>query len=153
MIKVKTNILISAPHIVIPNTYWNPLLGEILREADLITESQLQTILQDKLNYRSYRIGELIALRGWLKQETVDFFAEDWKTYLKEGPQYPIGEYLKQAGFLDQEDIKNILAQQKQLEMRFGEIAVAQGFLKPTTLNFFLNNLFCQAADDTLFII
>lgn len=153
MKKVKSNIIISAPHIVVPHTYWNPLLGEILREADLITESQLQTILQDKLNYRSYSIGELIALRGWLKQETVDFFAEDWKTYLKKGPQYPIGEYLKQAGFLDQEDIENILDQQKQLEMRFGEIAVAQGFLKPTTLHFFLNNLFCQAADDTLFVV
>ena len=153
MKKVKSQIIISAPHMVIPNTYWNPLLGEILREADLITESQLETILQDKLHYRSYRIGELIALRGWLKQETVDFFADDWETCLKQGPQYPIGEYLKQAGFLEQEDIKNILDQQQQLEMRFGEIAVARGFLKPTTLNFFLNHLFCQAPDDTLFVV
>ncbi|MGK7939042.1 MAG: hypothetical protein AB4062_02565 [Crocosphaera sp.] len=145
--------MISAPHIVIPNTYWNPLLGEVLREADLLTESQLQTVLQDQLHYSSYRIGEIIALRGWLKQETVDFFAEDWATYLKQEPQYPLGEYLKQAGLLKKEDIEHILSQQKQLEMRFGEIAVAQGLIKPTTLNFFLNHLFCQAADDTLFIV
>ncbi|MDJ0511414.1 MAG: hypothetical protein QNJ64_19500 [Crocosphaera sp.] len=153
MKKVKSNIIISDPHVFVPNTYWNPLLGEVLREADLLTDSQLEMILRDKLHYRGYRIGELIALRGWLKQETVDFFAEDWITYLKEEPQYPIGEYLKQAGLLKKEDINNILDKQRQLEMRFGEIAVAQGLIKPKTLNFFLNHLFSKADDDTLFIV
>ncbi|MGK7886357.1 MAG: hypothetical protein AB4057_17260, partial [Crocosphaera sp.] len=74
---MKSNIIISAPHIVVPQNYWKPLLGEILRDADLITEAQLQTVLRDQQEYKDQKIGEILALRGWLKQETVDFFAEE----------------------------------------------------------------------------
>ncbi|MDJ0732451.1 MAG: hypothetical protein QNJ33_20995 [Crocosphaera sp.] len=150
--KVKSNIIISAPHIVIPNNYWNPLLGEVLRDADLITEAQLQTVLRDKREYKHQKIGEIFALRGWLKQETVDFFAEEWGNCLQQGPQYPIGEYLKQAGLLNQGDIKRILNLQEQVQIKFGAIAVSQGLLTQKTLNFFLENLFSQASKDSLFV-
>ncbi|MDJ0597617.1 MAG: hypothetical protein QNJ37_02055 [Crocosphaera sp.] len=151
--KIESNIILSTPHIIVPKTYWNPLLGEILRDADLISEAQLTTVLMDKQKYQHQKIGEILALRGWLKQETVDFFAEQWINCLKEGAKYPIGEYLKQAALLNQEDIEEILALQQHLKIKFGEIAVTRGLLKQKTLNFFLNNLFCQPSQDTLFII
>ncbi|ACB49855.1 hypothetical protein cce_0504 [Crocosphaera subtropica ATCC 51142] len=150
--KITSNIIISAPHIVIPQTYWNPLLGEVLRDADLITEGQLQIALRDKQEYKHQKIGEILALRGWIKQETVDFFAEEWANCLQQGAKYPIGQYLRQAALLDQKDIENILDLQQHLKIRFGEIAVSQGLLTRKTLNFFLNNLLCQAAEDTLFV-
>ncbi len=150
--KITSNIIISAPHIVVPQTYWTPLLGEVLRDANLITDAQLQTALRDKEEYKHQKIGEILALRGWLKQETVDFFAERWPNCLKQGAKYPIGEYLKQAALLDQEDIENILYLQQDLKIKFGEIAVAQGLLTQKTLDFFLNNLFCQPSQATLFI-
>ncbi|MGK7956005.1 MAG: hypothetical protein AB4063_12265, partial [Crocosphaera sp.] len=75
--KIRSNIIISDPHIIVPSNYWNPLLGELLRDADLITEAQLQTVLRDQKEYKDQKIGEILALRGWLKQETVDFFAEE----------------------------------------------------------------------------
>ena len=106
---MKSNIIISAPHIIVPNNYWTPLLGETLRDAGLITEAQLQTVLGDKQEYKEQKVGEILALRGWLKQETVDFFAEEWTRCLEQGAKYPIGEYLKQAALLNQENIEYIL--------------------------------------------
>ena len=140
--KVKPNIIISAPHIIVPKTYWHPLLGEILRDADLITEAQLKTVLTDKQLYKHQKIGEILALRGWLKQETVDFFAEEWEKCLQQGAKYPIGEYFKKAGLLHENYVETILCLQKRLKRKFGEIAVNQGLLKPKTLSFFLDNLF-----------
>ncbi|MEA5532987.1 hypothetical protein [Crocosphaera sp. XPORK-15E] len=149
---VNPNIIISAPHIMIPKTYWNPLLGEILREADLINSAQLQTALMDKSEHKWQRIGEILALRGWLKQETVDFFAEEWKTCLQQGAQYPIGEYLKQAALINEAQIQQILKEQQQLKLKFGEIAVAKGFVKQTTIDFFLHNLFGYCSQEFLFV-
>ncbi|MDJ0581205.1 hypothetical protein [Crocosphaera sp.] len=149
---MKSSIIISAPHIVVPQSYWKPLLGEILRDADLITEAQLQTVLRDQQEYKDQKIGEILALRGWLKQETVDFFAEEWTSCLQQGPKYPIGEYLKQASLLKQKDIEYILELQQKIPVKFGEIAVHQELIKETTLNFFLDNLFGQASINTLFL-
>ena len=149
---MKSNIIISAPHIIVPNNYWTPLLGETLRDAGLITEAQLQTVMGDKQEYKEKKVGEILALRGWLKQETVDFFAEEWTRCLEQGAKYPIGEYLKQAALLNQENIEYILYIQKRLPMKFGKIAVNEGLLKKRTVNFFLENLFCQPSIDTIFL-
>ncbi|MDJ0845751.1 hypothetical protein [Crocosphaera sp.] len=150
--KIKPNIIISAPHIVVPKTYWNPLLGEVLRDADLINEAQLQTVLRDKQEYKHQKIGEILALRGWLKQETVDFFAEQWGNCLQQETKYPLGEYLRQAGLLEEKDVESILSVQEKIKIKFGEIAVSQGLLKRNTLNFFLDHLFCRPTDDSLFV-
>ncbi len=150
--EIKSKIIISAPHIFVPQNYWNPLLGEVLRDADLITKAQLETVLRDQKQYKHQKIGEILALRGWLKQETVDFFAEEWKSCLQQGPKYPIGEYLKRAALLTQEDIEYILDLQQRLPIKFGKIAVQEGLLKKTTLNFFLDNLCCDPSEDTLFV-
>ena len=66
---ISSNAIISDPHIFVPDHYWCPLLGESLREAGLISQAQLNTALRDKMEYRVQRIGEILALRGWLKQE------------------------------------------------------------------------------------
>ena len=115
---MKSNIIISAPHIIVPNNYWTPLLGETLRDAGLITEAQLQTVLRDKQEYKEQKVGEILALRGWLKQENIEY----------------------------------ILYIQKRLPMKFGKIAVNEGLLKKRTVNFFLENLFCQPSIDTIFL-
>ncbi|EAZ91981.1 hypothetical protein [Crocosphaera chwakensis] len=150
--KLTSKVIISAPHIVIPKTYWTPLLGEVLRDADLITEAQLQIALRDKQEYKHRKIGEIVALRGWLRQETVDFFAEQWPNCLQQREKYLIGEYLQQAALLNKQDIENILDLQQDLKIKFGEIAVSQGLLTQKTLDFFLQNLFCQPSQNTLFI-
>ena len=90
-------------------------IGTILQEADLITTPQLEVALRDQAYYEDMRLGEILALRGWIKQDTADFFVQDWFKLVNTR-------------------IANSL--------RFGDAAIQQGLLKPNTVNFFLQNLF-----------
>jgi hypothetical protein len=117
-------------------------LGEILREADLVSSWQIESALQDKIQYPDLRIGEILAQKNLLKPETADFFAQDWTRAVIESDKHALGYYLQQAAILDRQQIELILAQQRVSGVRFGTVAVLQGFLKSTTLDFFLANLF-----------
>jgi hypothetical protein len=116
-------------------------LGEILQQADLVSAAQIQLVLQDQKIYTDLKIGEILALRGWVKQETSDFFASEWQRIIKQSEKKPIGYYLKQAGLLDEEQVTRILEEQKRIWMRFGALAVLQGSVKQGTIDFFLKNL------------
>lgn len=127
-------------------------LGEILQEADLVSSRQIESALQDKIQYPDLRIGEILAHKKWIKPETADFFAQDWSKAVMESEKNALGYYLKQAAILDSEQIELILAQQKASGVRFGTVAVFQGFMKSTTLDFFLTNLFPQESNVSPFI-
>lgn len=119
------------------------LIGEILLEAGLITQSQLEVALADQSHFFKLKLGEILVLRGWLKSQTADFLVEvenkkEAKIYKKE---YPIGYYLKKAGLLNSEQIDAILQEQKQLGIRFCETAVLKGFLKEQTAEYLLDFL------------
>lgn len=117
------------------------LLGLTLQEADLISVSQLTTALKDQVLDKKLRLGEILALRGWLKQETADFFAEQWPLILEESHIKPLGYYLKEAALLDEPQIQEILEEQKTLCLKFGSVAILRGWLKRKTVQYFLENL------------
>ncbi len=117
-------------------------IGEILQEADLITSPQLEVALRDQNYYQDMRLGEILALRGWIKQDTADFFVQEWFKLVNQRIEHPIGFYLNKAGLLSEEDIGIILSEQHRHSLRFGDTAVKQGLIKPNTVNFFLQNLF-----------
>lgn len=117
-------------------------IGEILQEAGLITSPQLEVALRDQAYYQDMRLGEILALRGWIKQDTADFFVQEWFKLINRRIEHPIGFYLQQAGLLTEEDIKIILLEQHKYSLRFGDTAIQQGLVKPDTINFFLQNLF-----------
>ena len=118
-------------------------IGEILKEADLITRPQLEVALRDQAYYEDLRLGEILALRGWIKQDTADFFVKEWfKLASTRRIEHPIGFYLNRAGLLSDSDIQAILIEQQKYSLRFGDTAIKQGLLKPNTVNFFLQNLF-----------
>ena len=118
-------------------------IGEILQDAGLITSPQLQVALRDQTYYQDMRLGEILALRGWVEQETADFFAQEWfKLINNRRIERPIGFYLQKAGLLTEQDIKVILLEQHKYALRFGDTAVKQGLIKPDTVQFFLQNLF-----------
>jgi hypothetical protein len=116
-------------------------LGIILQQAALISPAQIQLVLQDQTIYTDLKFGEILALRGWVKQETSDFFACEWSKIISDTKRRPIGYYLQQAGLLNETQIENILTEQKRLWMRFGALAVLQGCVKQDTIDFFLQNL------------
>lgn len=122
------------------------LLGETLRKAGLISNSQIQVALTDLKYDPSLRIGEVLALRGWLEQQTADFFADEWQYLVEQIERYPLGYYLVKSGLLTGEQSYQILQEQKQLWIKFGSIAIIQGLITQKTLDFFLDSLFPGAS-------
>ena len=126
------------------------LLGEILKEADLITEAQIQVALQDQ-QYSPLPIGEILVVRGWLHQETADFFAESWPRMVKTRDRRPLGYYLQQAYLLQEDQVNLILQEQRKLGVRFGSVAVLKGWVKQKTLDYFLEHLMPEAVITSAF--
>lgn len=118
------------------------LLGVILQEASLVSTPQIQVALQDQKYNPDLRLGEIFAMRGWLKQETADFFAQKWLELLQQRQRKPLGYYLQQSALLEEKHIAAILKEQRITGIRFGSIAVLQGLLKSQTVDFFLMHLF-----------
>ncbi|BAZ02037.1 hypothetical protein NIES37_60450 [Tolypothrix tenuis PCC 7101] len=120
-------------------------LGKVLQQADLISSAQIEIALQEQTQYAGVRIGEILVSHGWLKQETADFFSEQWPAVLQQQAKQPLGAYLKDAGLLDEQQIVTILAEQPHKGLRFGELAIFKGWLKPNTIKFFLEHLVLEA--------
>lgn len=127
-------------------------LGQILQEADLISAFQLETALSNQILSPELKIGEILAQDGLIKSETADFFVDHWSKVVLEGEKNALGYYLKKAGILSQKQIETILAEQLSTGIRFGTVAVFQGFLKSTTLDFFLANLFPEEMHRSPFV-
>lgn len=127
-------------------------LGETLKKAGLVSAAQVQVALIDRQYYRDFRVGEILAIRGWIGQQTADFFADEWQFLVKQTNKYPLGYYLEKSGLLTEKQINSILEEQKQLWIKFGAVAILQGRLEKTTVDFFLNNLFPGASLESPFI-
>ncbi len=126
------------------SSYFNKPLGQILVEAGLISMSQIELALREQ-EQSNLKIGEILTLHGWIKQETADFFAEQWKGLLLEPQKKPLIYYFQQAALLDQQQINELIRLQKlkQKKVRFHNLAVEQKYLKQVTVDFFVTNLFC----------
>lgn len=118
------------------------LLGQTLRKAGLVSFSQIQVALSDQEYNQNLLIGEILALRGWVEQQTADFFADEWQPLIDSLEKYPLGYYLVKSGLLTGEQTYLILEEQKQLWLKFGAIAMVRGLITQDTLNFFLDSLF-----------
>ena len=127
-------------------------LGKILQEADLISPFQLETALSNQVLYPDLKIGEILAQDGSIAQRTADFFVRDWSKVITESEKNAIGYYLERAAILNREQVEIILAEQRDSGIRFGTIAVLQGFIKSTTLDFFLANLFPEEMHKSPFV-
>lgn len=152
-------ILFSEPHIVVPDDYFNSQItlvqrkriGEILLAANLVSPAQIEVALQDQ-QYNQLQLGEILALRGWIKQETADFFARQWSEKIKATGKLPLGYYFKEAALLNDRQIEAILEEQKINGLKFGAIAVLKGWLKQTTVDFFIANLFPEYQTKSIYV-
>jgi tetratricopeptide (TPR) repeat protein len=114
-------------------------IGERLQAAGLIAAEQVDKILSYQHQHRHLRFGEIATMWGWLKPETVDFFVEQLPKLTREKRKKPLGQYLKSAALLNDFQIRMILEQQKSGKgLRFGQIAVRQGWVQQETIDFFL---------------
>lgn len=144
-------------HLIVPKKKPVQPLGEILRQARLISHCQIEEALKEQLQDPERRIGEILASKRWLKQETADFFAEQWLELLRQEKhqnKYPLGFYLKQAALLDEYQINELIAEQNQgrLWTRVGALAVLKGWLNQSTVDYFVEHLYPEYADDSPFV-
>ncbi|MEA5533783.1 hypothetical protein [Crocosphaera sp. XPORK-15E] len=132
-------------------------LGAILAQAKLVTPAQVEAALTEQTQQPQRRLGEILANNGWVKQQTADFFAERWNIILQQtqqGSPKSLGYYLREAGLLDEQQLKMILSEQEQgrLWLRVGALAVLKGWLNQTTVDFLLEHLYPEKAGDSPFI-
>lgn len=116
-------------------------IGELLHQAGLLTTEQVQEVLKDKAKYPRFQFGQLLAQRGWLKSETVDFLIEHLPQLSTVGAKQPIGIYLLAAGLLTEGQIQTILQEQHQNSSQFGTIAAAHGWLKQETVDWLVKSM------------
>ena len=124
------------------------LLGEILQEAGLVSAGQVEVALREQLTYPQLRIGEILVLHGWISRETVNFFTEIYVKAANQSSRKKLGFYLCQAGFLTENQVKDILSEQVHTKIRFGSLAVGKGLIKQQTLDFLLKYLFPESMDN-----
>ncbi|MGB2925734.1 MAG: hypothetical protein WBB82_10570 [Limnothrix sp.] len=122
-------------------------IGQLLQQAGLISENQLNLALQNQTipGYETLNLCELLALRGWVNQETSDFFVIKWPQIIaaiKNSKQCKqLSDYLVDAHLLTQAQVEELQQQQQQQKTSFGQLAVAKGYLKQQTLDFFAKHL------------
>ena len=119
-------------------------IGAILEAAGLVSAAQIEVALLDQTQYPNLYIGEILALRGWIKQETANFFAEEWPTILKSTQKQPLMFYMQKAALLNQQQIDQLLAEKKQKDLDLEAVVVFNGWVRQKTLNFLQVSLFPQ---------
>ncbi len=142
----------SKPATLVPRLSLHQRLGELLNKAHLISPAQIEVALLDQQQNVELRFGEILALRGWLRQETADFFAEQWQMLMREPQKDALGIYLQRAWLLDEAQVTALLEEQQQTGYRLGALAVLHGWLKQQTLDFFLESLYPDKLSERPFI-
>ena len=118
-------------------------LEKLLTKAGLISTSQLKLAKQEQQQC-DLELSEILVARGWVKQETINFFVQKWSETIAAKSRKPLPFYFKESGLLNVEQINEILKLQKRSteKIRFHRIAVERGYLKPVTVDFFLGHFF-----------
>lgn len=127
-------------------------LGTVLQQAGLVTAAQIEVAQRDQVEHDDLQLGEILILRGWLKQETVDFFMTQWPQLVNRKQDHPLGHYFVKAGLLSQEQVDALLREQWQTGLRFGALAVLRGWLRQETVDFFLEYLAPEFKADSPFM-
>lgn len=127
-------------------------IGELLLEANLLTPAQVQVALYDQQQFSTMRFGEILVFRGWLSEQTTEFFAEQWCNICAQDERQSLGEYLCAAGLMDQKCIEKIIEEQYRNGYRFGANAVLLGFIEQKTLDYFLENLFPEKKSEAHYV-
>jgi hypothetical protein len=112
-------------------------LGAVLQQVGLVSKEQVEAALEEQ-RHTHRRIGEILAARGWIQQASADFFVEQWPQMKRQASQYRIGQFLQRAGLLDEDRVASILVEQQRRSLKFGTLAVRNGWVRHQTIGFFL---------------
>ena len=92
-------------------------LGLAIQTADLVNAQQVQIALEDRLLYPHLKIGQIMARRGWINQQTADFFAEQWPALLDSKARKRLWQYRKDASLSHKDIVDENIANPPSLEL------------------------------------
>ena len=117
-------------------------LGEILIESGLITPYQVELALREQLK-SNLKIGEILASHGCIKQQTADFFAEEWSKLRELKQKKPLVFYLLESGLINVEQVNNLVKKYKNSPKKKGfyHLLIEERYLKNITIEYFSTNL------------
>ena len=141
LIRFGTRALASFHEIRVPDQTaheYHELLADLLMEAGLLTETQLQSARAERVHCQML-LGEILIMRGWISPQAVEFLLRAPAQALPQGGgKHPIGEYFKAAGLVTEGQIVEALRLQKRKKIYFGMALVERGYVQEETLDFFL---------------
>ncbi len=113
-------------------------LGDLLREAHLISASQLSAAMRAK-DQSPMLLGEILMQKGWISPQTLEFMLHlnEISLAIPTG-RSPVGEYLKLAGLVTENQIQEALQYLKRHRLSFGMALVELNSISESTLDFFL---------------
>jgi len=125
------------------------LLSLRLNQAGLISESQIEVVIQDCQNHDDFSLEEILVLRGWVKQETIAFFLEVFPKLINESKTITLAKCLEKSAILSKQKVANILEYQKATGRSFYALVLDFDYVKESTLKFFMNYLVSNELDSS----
>ncbi len=114
------------------------VLADLLVEAGLISLAQLQ-MARATMKERACLLGEVLVQEKFLSSQTLEFMDQiDTITLPLGAGKPPLGEYLKAAGLVTEEQMNAALQMQKRNRIYFGLNLVKEKILSEATLDFFM---------------
>jgi UDP-N-acetylglucosamine transferase subunit ALG13/anti-anti-sigma regulatory factor len=111
-------------------------IGFTLQRAGLISPEQLVQVREIQAQSHHVLFGEVLVERGWLSQQTVDFFAERLPKLVNLRDQLPESHYLELSGLVDPDSLALLKQEQRQNNQSLFDLAVYRGVLTETTAEF-----------------
>jgi len=99
-----------------------PRIGEMLLSEGLITQQQLDQVLDQQRN-QGGRLGDLVLSHGWVK--TADFYSV-LSNHFRRGR---IGDLLLEKGLISENQMAELIELQQQWGTRFGDIVLSKGWV------------------------
>lgn len=112
-------------------------LGTRLLTAGLLTQGHIEVVLRDQEMRPDLLFGEILKLRNWVRDETLEFFLDLEFTDSQEFQELRLGQRLKLAGLVSQDEIMRALRRQHESTLRLGRILSRLGVLNSKTADFF----------------
>jgi hypothetical protein len=117
------------PRINIKKRYQRRQLGQILLEKKLISDDDLQHVLNEHNELKKIKFGKIISEQAKILYSAVE--SEIQRAYEDPDQKLKIGEILINAGLVNEEQINQALAHQKKLQNRkLGHFLIEKGILQ-----------------------
>lgn len=113
-------------------------LEDRLADAGLLSRAQIMVLHQDQQQQPDLTVDEILRLRGWVNDTTLNFFMHLEQALLDEFKQLSIGQRLKYAGLVTDAQLETAIAYQQQTKIRMGHAIFLSGVLGQTTVDYFL---------------